>query len=158
MLVIYAPTGFHFQACRVFFYPNRIDEAPSELIDDGRLSVFYNARLYAKMKSQKLQAFFNYLSRQKSDSDLTDRLIELVDRLKISPQERKDYMTLSEMIQENREEGFEEGISQGLTQGRIETAKNLLDMQMMPEQIAKATGLPLDQVLALQKEVCVPVC
>ena len=146
----------------VYTIRNRIDEAPSEVIDDGRLSVFYNAKLYAKMKSQKLQAFFGYLSRQKSDSDLTDRLIELVERLKISPQERKDYMTLSEMIQENREEGFEEGLSQGLsqglTQGRIETAKNLLDMQMMPEQIAKATALSLEQVMALQKEICVTVC
>ena len=73
----------------VYTIRNRIDEVPSELIDDGRLSVFYNAKLYAKMKSQKLQAFFGYLSRQKSDSDLTDRLIELVERLKISPQERK---------------------------------------------------------------------
>ena len=67
-------------------------------------------------------------------------------------------MTLSEMIQENREEGFEEGISQGLTQGRIETAKNLLDMQMMPEQIAKATGLPLEKVMSLQKEICITLC
>ena len=52
---------------------NRIDEAPCELIDDG---------------------FFSYLSRQKSDSDLTDRLTKLVARLKISPQERKDYIAL----------------------------------------------------------------
>ena len=29
----------------VYTIRNRIDEAPSELIDDGRLSVFYNARL-----------------------------------------------------------------------------------------------------------------
>ena len=147
----------------VYTIRNRIDEAPTELIDDGRLSVFYNAKLYAKMKSQKLQAFFGYLSRQKSDSDLTDRLIKLVDRLKISPQERKDYMTLSEMIQENREEGWaegreegiEEGLAQGLSQGRIETAKNLLTKDIVPNIIAECTGLSLDQVLALQKEVCV---
>ena len=118
------------------------------------------------MKSQKLQAFFNYLSRQKSDSDLTDRLIELVDRLKISPQERKDYMTLSEMIQKNREEGWaegraegiEEGLVQGLSQGRLETAKNFLKKHYEPSDIAECTGLPLDQVLALQKEICVTVC
>ena len=114
------------------------------------------------MKSQKLQAFFNYLSRQKSDSDLTDRLAELVDSLKISPTERKDYMTLSEMIQENREEGFKEGraegIAQGLSQGRIETAKNFLKNKIDPSLVAKCTGLPLEQVLALQKEICVTLC
>ena len=146
----------------VYTIRNRIDEVPGELIDDGRLSVFYNAKLYAKMKSQKLQAFFGYLSRQKSDSDLTDRLTKLVDRLKISPQERKDYMTLSEMIQENREEGWaegiEEGLVQGLSQGRLETAKNFLKKHYEPSDIAECTGLPLDQVLALQKEICVTVC
>ena len=154
----------------VYTIRNRIDEASSEVIDDGRLSVFYNAKLYAKMKSQKLQAFFNYLSRQKSDSDLTDRLAELVDSLKISPTERKDYMTLSEMIQENREEGFKEGraegkaegIAQGLFQGEqkkaIETAKNFLKNKIDPSLVAKCTGLPLEQVLVLQKENCVTLC
>ena len=52
----------------------------------------------------------------------------------------------------------EEALEEGEQKKALETAKNLLDMQMMPEQIAKATGLLLDQVLALQKEVCVPVC
>ena len=153
----------------VYTIRNRIDEAPSELIDDGRLSVFYNAKLYAKMKSQKLQAFFGYLSRQKSDSDLTDRLTELVARLKISPQERKDYMTLSEMIQENREEGFEEGREEGLEQGlakglsqgkeekALETAKKMFNLKLSPQQIAECTGLSLEKVFALQKEVCVTV-
>ena len=154
----------------VYTIRNRIDEAPSKLIDDGRLSVFYNAKLYAKMKSQKLQAFFGYLSRQKSDSDLTDRLTKLVERLKISPQERKDYMTLSEMIQENREEGWaegkaegiEEGISQGISQGEqkkaLETAKNLLENKIDQNLVAKCTGLTLEDVMALQKEICVTVC
>ena len=105
------------------------------------------------MKSQKLQAFFGYLNRQKSDSDLTDRLTELVDRLKISPQERKDYMTLSEMIQENREEGFEEGREEKA----LETAKNLLSKEIAPDIIAECTGLSLEQVMTLQKEVCVTV-
>ncbi len=68
-------------------------------------------------------------------------------------------MTLSEMIQENREEGWAEGREEGRKEGRaegkeekaLETAKNLLDMQMIPEQVAKVTGLPLEQILALQK-------
>ena len=70
-------------------------------------------------------------------------------------------MTLSEMIQENREEGWAEGHEEGLAQGEqrkaLETAKNLLDMQMKPEKIAKVTGLSLEQVIVLQKEVCVTV-
>ena len=79
-------------------------------------------------------------------------------------------MTLSEMIQENREEGFKEGraegkaegIAQGLFQGEqkkaIETAKNFLKNKIDPSLVAKCTGLPLEQVLVLQKENCVTLC
>ena len=57
-----------------------------------------------------------------------------------------------------REEALVEGREEGREEKALETAKNLLDMQMPPEQIAKATALSLDQVMALQKEVCVTVC
>ncbi len=67
-------------------------------------------------------------------------------------------MTLSEMIQENREEGWAEGREEGLSQGKeekaLETAKNMLINNISLEMVAKCTGLPLDQVLALQKEAC----
>ncbi len=49
----------------VYTIRNRIDESPGEVVDDGRISVFYNAKLYAKMKSQKLQAFFWLLKQTK---------------------------------------------------------------------------------------------
>ena len=60
--------------------------------------------------------------------------------------------------EEAREEALEEGREEGLSQGRIETAKNMLMNNISLEMAAKCTGLPLDQVLALQKEICVPVC
>ena len=63
-------------------------------------------------------------------------------------------MTLSEMIQENREEGWAEGREEGREEGRLETAKNFLENEVDPNLIAKCTGLSLVQVLALQKEVC----
>ena len=67
-------------------------------------------------------------------------------------------MTLSEMIQENREEGFAQGLSQGEQKKAIETAKNLLKNKIDPNLVAKCTGLPLEQVLALQKKNCVTLC
>ena len=78
-------------------------------------------------------------------------------------------MTLSEMIQENREEGFEEGREEGLEQGlakglsqgkeekALETAKKMFNLKLSPQQIAECTGLSLEKVFALQKEVCVTV-
>ena len=49
-------------------------------------------------------------------------------------------------------EGREQGITEGMQRKAVEVARNLLAMNVLtPEQIAQAEGLPLEQVLALQK-------
>lgn len=50
-------------------------------------------------------------------------------------------------------EGREEGIIEGAQQKAIEDAKNALEMNLTVEQTAKITGLPLEKVLELQKEI-----
>ena len=51
-----------------------------------------------------------------------------------------------------RREGFEEGAQQKA----IEAATNLLKMnKLSPEEIAQAQGLPLEQILELQKSIIV---
>ncbi len=60
-------------------------------------------------------------------------------------------MMFEEIVRKRHDEGFEEGREEG----RLETAKNLLENKIAPGLIAKCTGLPLEQILALQKKVCV---
>ncbi len=63
-------------------------------------------------------------------------------------------MTFEMELNYVRAEGKEEGYKEGAEQKAIETAKNLLKMNLgTPEQIAQAEGLPLEQVLKLQKEL-----
>ena len=48
----------------------------------------------------------------------------------------------------------EDGIIEGAQAKAVEVARNLLAMNILtPEQIAQAEGLPLEQVLELQKEL-----
>ncbi len=75
-------------------------------------------------------------------------------------------MSLTEFDQEEydrnrRQEGYEEGIADGISQGeirgaqqtRIETARNLLNMNILtPKQISQASGLSIDEILALKNE------
>ena len=63
-------------------------------------------------------------------------------------------MTLSEMIQENREEGFEEGREEKA----LETAKKMFKKHYEPSDIAECTGLSLEKVMSLQKEICITLC
>ncbi len=52
-----------------------------------------------------------------------------------------------------RQDGIEEGRVEGAQQKAVETAENLLKEGDAPEKIARCTGLPLEQVLELQKEL-----
>ena len=52
---------------------------------------------------------------------------------------------------EGRNAGIADGISQGAEQAKIETAKNLLAMNLPLDSIAKATGLTLESVQNLAK-------
>ena len=60
-----------------------------------------------------------------------------------------------------RAEGFEDGVEYGKELGRsegerktaIENAKNALAMGLSPEQASQITALPLEQVIALKKEL-----
>jgi flagellar biosynthesis/type III secretory pathway protein FliH len=59
-----------------------------------------------------------------------------------------------------REEGFEKGVEEGRKEGREEgieigiykVAKNMIAFSTPPEQVAAATGLPLDEVVKLSKK------
>ena len=59
-----------------------------------------------------------------------------------------DYAT---DIEVQREEAFEKGISKGEYQAKIETAKNLLSMNLSIENISKATSLSVDEIKSLAK-------
>ncbi len=45
--------------------------------------------------------------------------------------------------------GKEIGEKEGEKKGKVETAKNLLKMGMSPEDISKATGLPIEEIKSL---------
>ena len=62
-------------------------------------------------------------------------------------------MMFSEIVQKEAEEMREEGRAEGMEEKAVETAKNMFELSLTPAQIAKCTGLPLEQVLELQKEM-----
>ena len=65
--------------------------------------------------------------------------------------EQEINIKVKEARAEARAEALEEGVERGHIEKAIETAKNLFEMQLSAEQISKCTGLPLEQVLELQK-------
>ena len=52
-------------------------------------------------------------------------------------------------LAEGREEGLAEGLAEGRAEGVASVARNLKAMGLSPEEVAKATGLSLDQLASL---------
>lgn len=70
-------------------------------------------------------------------------------------------MTLYEKLQAERAEGFTEGVEHGIEKGiergtskeKIATVKRLEEMGLPIEQIAKGSGLPVEEVQKILKEM-----
>ena len=83
---------------------------------------------------------------ESGEDGLTNRLAALVEKMKENEELRQEYMAMNlhdyDMIRK------------GAQEKAVEAARNLLKMNLgTPEQIAQAEGLPLEQVLELQKEL-----
>jgi predicted transposase/invertase (TIGR01784 family) len=55
-----------------------------------------------------------------------------------------------------RQEGLEQGLEQAREEGRIailSIAKNFLSLNIPPEQVSQATGLPIDEINNLMKSI-----
>ena len=87
-------------------------------------------------------------------------LNEQVGKLNLSPEEqylyesrmklRSDIVSIQESsFNQGIEEGIEKGIEKGKKAGILATAKNLLNMGMSWQDVAKATGLSEEEIIKL---------
>ncbi len=135
-------------------------------IEDGKTKLndradkhFFIAPTCAKMiEDEESRDFFEFLISNTAKSDFTSELKNYVADAKHNMQWRSQYMTWARDSIRIKKESFAEGRAEGKTEGArekaIESARNLLAMNIgTPEQIAQANGLPLEEVLALQTEL-----
>ena len=120
-------------------------------------------------KRQKLLNWLQFIETDSSEvrkmlattSPILQMLNEKIDVLSLKPEERKlyesrmklksDIATISEVqFKAGAEWGIVEGEARGSRKKALETAKNLLDIGLSRENIAKATGLSRAEVEAIQ--------
>ena len=138
----------------VYTFRYRAEEDKNILMNDGTVNIFFNATMYDKMQSENLRSFFKYLCGKNSDDNFTDRLSALVERVKMNAQWRHRYMTIEQeiklQVEARTNERLNEKLNEKLDESKLEIAKNLLKINISPEQIAMATGLSLEQVKNLK--------
>lgn len=75
---------------------------------------------------------------------------------KFTPQELREYeasMRAYNDIQNSIDTAIEKGREEGREEERAKNAKSFLAMGLSPEQVAQGTGLPLKEVLRIQKGI-----
>ncbi len=147
------PTSFVIFICQydpfnlrlpIYTFRNRCDEDLSLLLDDKKIKKIFNATAYKDEKDLAISALLQYICKQETVDDFTQRLSSIVQKIKKQEVNRKEYQSMNLHDRDNFRRGLKEGINQGSQQAKIETAKNLLKENISPEIIARTTGLSID--------------
>jgi predicted transposase/invertase (TIGR01784 family) len=135
----------------IYTFRNRCDEDLSLILDDKKIKKIFNAPAYKDEKDLEISALLQYICKQEPVDDFTNKLSSIVAKIKSQEVNRKEYQSMNLHDRDNFRRGLKEGINQGAEQAKIETAKNLFSMSLSIEQIAKATGLSIEEIQALAK-------
>ena len=150
-------------------------EADGGLILNDRIhKVIYNASSFEKAENPDVRAFLEFVKRHSATDRLTKEIQDAVDSCKNHQKWRAEYMLWKDQIREwkdeAREDGLAEGREEGIAEGKaiglaegllegerkkaIETARQLLKMNLgTVDQIATATQLSVKEVLEIKQEI-----
>ena len=129
----------------VYTFRETCTENPSVRLNDNSAKVVYNASCYEKEKDEAIFNFLQFLCKRKVTDGFTERLTKLVAAVKENEIFRQEYMSMNL-------HDFDK-MREGARLNALENARNLLNMKLgTPAQIAQATNLSLEQVLALQNQ------
>ena len=158
----------------LYTFENICIEDRSIPLRDGARKIILNANAFQQADNEELRGFLRYVVTGEVSTEYTRRIDDMVRTIKVSEQMRKEYRILPAVIMDAIDEGVERGKSLGIAEGMsigmakgkslgiaegkaegsrqkaLETAKNLLNIGLSRENIAKATGLTQAEVEAIK--------
>ena len=143
-----------------YTFENSCLESPEIKLNDRAYKYFFIAKNSDKILNEKQKAFLQLVINNKGTDSFTKQIEKLAEEAKSNLQWKRQYMEWERQrvydFEAGREKGLAQGLEQGLAEGisqkAIESATNLLKMNLgSPEQIAQAVSLPLEQILELSK-------
>ena len=153
----------------VYTFNNICQEKRDFTLKDESTKIIFNAADYQKENNLEIKSILEYLIKRNSTTDFTDKINQQVEKLKYDERFKGEYMMVNlhewELSERAKKKGFEEGRAEGKIEGEkqgilkgaeqkaIETAKNLLKDNFEPDVIQEYTGLPLEKITELQKEI-----
>ena len=132
-----------------YTFQNICVEENSVNLDDKCSKVVYNASAYKSVEDPKVRALLRFIQTDEpGEDDFSKRLSEFVARVKENEKFRKEFADMNLHDFDIMTEAAEEATQQKA----VEDARNMLKKNYPTSDIAEITGLPLEQVLNLQKD------
>ena len=153
----------------VYTFKTTCCEDTAIALEDGITKIIINSKAATQEKNAKLKVFLEYMNGKVSDDEFIQRLERRIQEVKANEALRRAYMLVNTIERDARNDGWKAGIAKGLAEGKslglaegeargrsegsrqakLETAKNLLNFGLSIENIAKATGLTVQEVETL---------
>ncbi len=123
-------------------------------LDDKCLKVIYNASAYNQAEDPKVRALLRFIQTNEPGEDpFAKQLKEFVLKARQNEKFKREYLAMNLHDRDMMKIGEREGIAKGAQAKAIETARNMLKKNYPASDIVEITGLSLEQVLELQKEL-----
>ena len=129
----------------IYTFKNICEQDKNIKLNDGTAKIVINVKAYEKVKNPELKGLMKYICDGIVTNSLTEEIEMAMSNIKQNTTFLKEYKSFYATMQDARMEGRMEGI---YTKA-IETAKNLIDMNLSIEQIAQATGLSIEEIAKL---------
>ena len=120
---------------------------------DQTTKIIFNAEAFEKEKNVAISAFLRYISKRIPTDSFTERLDSLVEKSKDNQKLRSEYLAMNLHDRDIKKQAYKDGLEEGALQKALETARKFITLNIPYEQIAQGTGLPLETVKELAKEI-----
>jgi len=134
-----------------YCFENLCLEDNSIKLNDRAYKYFFIASNCDKILDDKQKAFMELVIGRKPSDKFTERLAQLTAEAKKNTQWRKQYMDW----ERQRTYDYEDGKEAGLKQKAEEDAENMLRKKYPESDISEITGLSLEQIIELKKQILV---
>ena len=136
-----------------YTFRNLCIEKTSLELEDQTTKIIFNAEAFEKEKDVAISAFLRYISKRIPTDSFTEKLDSLVEKSKDNQKLRSEYLAMNLHDRDIKKQAYKDGLEEGALQTKLETARKFITLNIPYEQIAQGTGLPLETVKELAKEI-----
>ncbi|MEG0378544.1 MAG: Rpn family recombination-promoting nuclease/putative transposase [Eubacterium sp.] len=143
----------------IYQFENKCKEIEALNLNDGTWKIFLNTKGKKGTINPELKEILDYFEGRKTENKtpLVEKIEKVVEEANRDKEWRREVMTLTMKMRDERKagmrEGMEKGIEKGIAKGMEEVAVKLLRQQQPISFIVEITELPEEKVFELKRKI-----